>query len=80
MHQPYGHPIFVSILSFLFRNPSSIGCRNYKSFKNSVPGGDPDEKELPWAMLALVATGVRCLETCTPLMLTYMCHSDTLRD
>lgn len=56
--EPYGTPVFVEALTdAFFAKPRSYGYRIVSHFGSSLPEA-PHEKEIPAAMLALVATAV----------------------
>jgi len=56
---PYGHPIFAALhAEVFFKTKLSLGNIYPHHFTNSVEGGDPCEREIPPAMLELVATAV----------------------
>ncbi|KAI0353816.1 hypothetical protein OH77DRAFT_1590904 [Trametes cingulata] len=55
-HKPYSPPVFVETLrAAFFKRPNSLGFKISDRFESTLPE-KPDEKEIPAAMLALVAT------------------------
>ncbi|OJT01640.1 hypothetical protein TRAPUB_7898 [Trametes pubescens] len=63
--KPYSPPVFLEILRVaFFKRPSSLGFKVSECFESSLPN-KPDEKEIPAAMLALVATALHAaIEDC----------------
>ncbi|KAL1937052.1 hypothetical protein VTO73DRAFT_15570 [Trametes versicolor] len=63
--KPYSPPVFLETLRVaFFKRPSSLGFRISEHFESSLPD-KPDEKEIPAAMLALVATALyAAIEDC----------------
>ncbi|KAH9856107.1 hypothetical protein C2E23DRAFT_882237 [Lenzites betulinus] len=63
--KPYSPPVFIETLRVaFFKRPSSFGFELSKHFESSLPE-KPDEKEIPAAMLALVATALHAaIEDC----------------
>ena len=53
---PYGHPIFAAIHAEVFFKTKRNVYPHH--FTNSIESGDPCEREIPPAMLELVATTV----------------------
>jgi hypothetical protein len=55
---PYGHPIFVAVMSdVFFKDPINIAKKYDDCFYSSLPGAE-DELEISPQMLAFVATVV----------------------
>ncbi|KAI0819803.1 hypothetical protein BC628DRAFT_1525366 [Trametes gibbosa] len=63
--KPYSPPVFLETLRVaFFKKPSSFGFEVSKYFESSLPD-KPDEKEIPAAMLSLVATALHAaIEDC----------------
>ncbi|KAI0826681.1 hypothetical protein BC628DRAFT_1320049 [Trametes gibbosa] len=63
--KPYSPPVFLEILRVaFFKRPSSLGFKVSERFESTLPD-KPDEKEIPAAMLALVATALHAaIEDC----------------
>ncbi|EIW53614.1 uncharacterized protein TRAVEDRAFT_23899 [Trametes versicolor FP-101664 SS1] len=63
--KPYSPPVFLETLRVaFFKRPSSLGFKISEHFESSLPD-KPDEKEIPAAMLALVATALHAaIEDC----------------
>ena len=59
-NEPYRHPAIIAILhNYFFSNRTALGYRFSGMFESSVE--DDDAKEIPQAMLGLVAVAIRSL-------------------
>ena len=59
-NKPFSLPVFENVLQAgFFSKRTSYGYRISHLFRSSLPD-QPDEKEIPAAMLGLISTAVRC--------------------